>query len=463
MHGSKPMSSLYTRLVSGLVFPLHERLKHHDTVAVRKHLEDSQWWGRDRLAALQLERLRSLLQHAQQHVPYYRDLFARIGFDPAGVSSLADLQRLPLLGKPEIRANTEALKADNAVGLARFNTGGSSGEPLIFFIGNQRVSHDVAAKWRATRWWGVDIGDPEIVVWGSPIELTAQDRVRAIRDKLLRTELLPAFEMSEAKLDGFVARIRERRPKMLFGYPSALSHIGQHAEKRGIRMDDLGIRVAFCTSERLYDHQREAIERVFGCPVANGYGSRDAGFIAHQCPSGGMHLTAEDIIVEIIDSEGRVLPPGKAGEIVVTHLATGDFPFIRYRTGDVAVMDTATCACGRGLPMLKEIQGRATDFVVARDGTVMHGLALIYILRDLPQVAGFRIVQEALDLTRVQVVPGPGFDADIVLRIQRGLAARLGEGVRIEVEQVNEIAPEKSGKYRYVVSKVDASEVSCAT
>ena len=450
------MSSLYTRLVSGVVFPLHEKLKHHDTVAVRRQLEDTQWWSRERLEGLQIERLRALLAHAKAHVPYYRDLFTRIGFDPAEVRSLADLQRLPFLGKPEIRANTEALKADNATGLARFNTGGSSGEPLIFFIGNQRVSHDVAAKWRATRWWGVDIGDPEIVVWGSPIELTAQDRVRAIRDKLLRTELLPAFEMSEAKLDDFVARIRARRPKMLFGYPSALSHIAQHAEKRGMRMDDLGIRVAFCTSEKLYDHQREPIERVFGCAVANGYGSRDAGFIAHQCPSGGMHLTAEDVIVEIIDAEGRVLPPGHAGEIVVTHLATGDFPFIRYRTGDVAVMDTAHCACGRGLPMLKEIQGRATDFVVARDGTVMHGLALIYILRDLPQVAGFRIVQETLDHTRVQVVPGPGFGADITLRIQRGLAARLGDGVRIEVEQVVEIAPERSGKYRYVVSKVEA-------
>ena len=376
---------------------------------------------------------------------------------------ITQFQRLPLLGKAEIRANADALKADNAVGLARFNTGGSSGEPLIFFIGNQRVSHDVAAKWRATRWWDVDIGDPEIVVWGSPIELTAQDRVRALRDTLLRTELLPAFEMSAAKLDGFVARIRERRPKMLFGYPSALSHIARHAEKRGMRMDELGIKVAFCTSEKLYDHQREAIERIFGCAVANGYGSRDAGFIAHQCPSGGMHLTAEDIIVEIVDADGRVLPAGEAGEIVVTHLATGDFPFIRYRTGDVAVMDTASCACGRGLPMLKEIQGRATDFVVARDGTVMHGLALIYILRDLPQVAGFKIMQESLDLTRVQVVPGPGFDADITRHIQRGLAARLGEGVHIEVEEVNEIAPEKSGKYRYVVSKVDASGVSCAT
>lgn len=457
------MSSLYTRFVSGVLFPLHERLKHHDTVAIRRRLEDSQWWSRDRLAQLQLERLRALLRHAQQHVPYYRELFARCAFDPAAVAGLADLQRLPFLGKPEIRASTEALKADDAAGLARFNTGGSSGEPLIFFIGDQRVSHDVAAKWRATRWWGVDIGDPEIVVWGSPIELTAQDRVRALRDRLLRTELLPAFEMSAAKLDGFVARIRARRPKMLFGYPSALSHIAQHAEKRGIGMDDLGIEVAFCTSERLYDHQRAAIERIFGCPVANGYGSRDAGFIAHQCPAGGMHLTAEDVIVEIVDAGGTVLPPGQAGEIVVTHLATGDFPFIRYRTGDVAVMDTALCACGRGLPMLREIQGRATDFVVARDGTVMHGLALIYILRDLPQVAGFRIVQESLELTRVQVVPGAGFDAEIVGRIERGLGARLGEGVRIAVEQVERIEPEKSGKYRYVLSKVDASGAPCAT
>lgn len=457
------MSGLYTRLVSGLLFPLHERLKHHDSVALRRGLEDSQWWPRERIEALQLERLRALLAHARDHVPYYRERFARLGFDPATIASLADLQRLPLLGKAEIRANTEALKADDAVGLARFNTGGSSGEPLIFFIGDRRVSHDVAAKWRATRWWGVDIGDPEIVVWGSPIELGAQDRVRALRDRLFRTELLPAFEMSATKLDGFVARIRARRPKMLFGYPSALSHIGLHAEKRGIRMDDLGIEVAFCTSERLYDHQREAIERVFGCPVANGYGSRDAGFIAHQCPQGGMHLTAEDLVVEIVDGEGRVLPPGQAGEIVVTHLATGDFPFIRYRTGDVAVMDTATCACGRGLPMLREIQGRATDFVVARDGTVMHGLALIYVLRDLPQVAGFRIVQESLAHTRVQVVAGPGFDADTVARIERGLAARLGEGVRVEVERVDVIAPEKSGKYRYVLSKVDASELPCAT
>lgn len=447
----------YTTLVSGLLFPLHERLKGHDSVRVRRELERTQWWPPERLAEQQAQRLRGLLTDIGTHVPYWRELFRRIGFEPQRVESVAALQRLPLLDKATIRANTDAMRHPQAQGLARFNTGGSSGEPLVFFIGKERVSHDVAAKWRATRWWGVDIGDRETVVWGSPIELGAQDRLRAWRDRLLRTRLLPAFEMSDARLDGFVAEIRRQRPHMLFGYPSALSHIARHAAKRGLRMDDLGIRVAFVTSERLYDEQRRDIEHVFGCPVANGYGGRDAGFIAHQCPHGGMHVTAEDIVVELIGSDGQPVPPGTAGEIVVTHLATRDFPFVRYRTGDVAVMDTRRCACGRGLPMLREIQGRTTDFVVAADGTVMHGLALIYILRDLPQVQAFKIVQHDLQRVEVLVVPGPGFDAATRHHISAGVRRRLGETVAVEVREVAQIAPERSGKFRYVVSHVAAA------
>jgi phenylacetate-CoA ligase len=453
-HTTTVKTDLYTSLISGLLFPLHERLKKHDSVAIRKKMESSQWWDEKQLQELQLTRLRQLLMHSQQHVPYYRALFAEIGFQAEDVKSLADLARLPLLDKAKIRANTEALKSDNARSLARFNTGGSGGEPLIFYIGKERVSHDVAAKWRATRWWNVDIGDAEIVVWGSPIELGAQDGIRALRDQMLRTKLLPAFEMSEPKLDGFLEEIRRRRPKMLFGYPSALSHIARHANAKGIRMDDLGIRVAFVTSERLYTQQREQITETFDCPVANGYGGRDAGFIAHQCPHGGMHITAEDIIVEILTPQGQAVPAGESGEIVVTHLATSDFPFIRYRTGDIGVLDTNACTCGRGLPLLKEIQGRSTDFVVAQDGTVLHGLALIYILRDLPQVRAFKIVQESLELTHVFVVPEGEFSSELVEKIKAGFRARLGQGVTIILDQVAEIPAEKSGKFRYVISKV---------
>lgn len=437
-----------------MIFPLHERLKRHGTVAVRRSLEATQWWPTERLRVLQAKRLKSLLQHADAHVSYYHEMFRNLGFNPADVGSVEDLRRLPFLTKALIRTHTDALQSDKAQGLARFNTGGSSGEPLVFFIGRERVSHDVAAKWRATRWWGVDIGDPEMVVWGSPIELGAQDRVRQMRDRVLRTELLPAFEMSEDKLDGFVAAIRRRKPRMLFGYPSALTLIAKHCERRGVVMHDLGVRVAFVTSERLYPDQRDTIGRVFNCRVANGYGGRDAGFIAHECPDGGMHITAEDIVLELVDRDGDPVETGHAGEIVVTHLATGDYPFIRYRTGDVAVLDDRPCACGRGLPMLREIQGRTTDFVVAADGTVMHGLALIYILRDLPGIEAFKVVQDSLESTRVLIVPGPDLPPDAHRIIVDGFKRRLGQSVSIQIESVNRIPAEQSGKFRYIVSHV---------
>lgn len=417
-------------------------------------MEDVQWWPSEKIAELQLARLKAFLVDVDRHVPYYRKAFAECGFEAAGLQRIEDLQALPFLTKTVIRANTEALKHDQASGLARFNTGGSSGEPLIFFIGNKRVAHDVAAKWRATRWWGVDIGDAEIVVWGSPIELGKQDRMKFWRDKLMRTQLLAAFEMSEAKLDQFLATIQTVRPRMLFGYPSALTLIARHAKKRAVAMNGLGIQVAFVTSERLYDDQREAISQAFGCKIANGYGGRDAGFIAHECPSGSLHLTADDIVVEIVDEEGKSQPNGVAGEIVVTHLATNDFPFIRYRTGDIGVLGRAKCACGRGLPVLQDIQGRSTDFVVAADGTVMHGLSLIYILRDLPGIRSFKVIQETLQLTRVLLVVDAEFDAASPATIVAGFKQRLGPEVDVQVACVDAIPAEKSGKFRYIVSHV---------
>lgn len=444
----------YTKLVSNLLFPLHERLKRHTSVVVRRQLEQSQWWSPDQLEALRRRKLQSLLQHAFEHVPYYRRVMEELGLTPADANSVEWLQKMPFLTKAIIRDNTDDLKADNAAGLQRFNTGGSTGEPLIFYIGRERVSHDVAAKWRATRWWDVDIGDSEIVVWGSPIELGTQDRIRALRDKVLRTQLIPAFEMSETNLTKFVEQIKQVRPTMLFGYPSSLSLIAKHADKIGQKMDILGIKVAFVTSEKLYDDQRSIIESTFGCPVANGYGGRDAGFIAHQCPEGGMHITAEDIIVEIVDKNGQLQPTGVAGEVVITHLATGDFPFIRYRTGDIAVLDDVSCACGRGLPMLKEIQGRTTDFVVAQDGTIMHGLALIYILRDTPGIESFQVVQRSRELVDVYIVAEDMFNDKDAESIVGGFRKRLGEGVQVSIQKVPHIMAEKSGKYRYIKSEI---------
>ncbi len=450
----RPPASGYTGWVARRLFPLQEWFKRHHSQRLLHELERSQWWPTRDLEALQLRRLQYLLRHASAHSPYYRRVFAQRGFDALKVHDRRDLRRLPILRKADINDHREELCTRHSASLQRLTTGGSSGEPLIFYVGKDRVGHDVAAKWRATRWWGVDIGDREAVMWGSPIELKAQDYWRAWRDRLLRTHLLPAFDLSPARLDSYLASLRRQRPAMLFGYPSVMCLLARHARLRRVRLDDLGIKVVFATAERLYDEQRALLAGAFGAPVANGYGGRDAGFLAHECPEGGLHISAEDVIVEIVDQHGQPVPDGDSGAIVVTHLATTDFPFIRYATGDIGALDTRTCPCGRGLPLLKSIEGRTTDFVVARDGTVMHGLALIYILRDLAQIRAFKIIQESVERTRILVVATPPLAPALRQDIAAKFHARLGAGVEIVIDAVAAIPAEASGKHRYVVSHV---------
>lgn len=448
-------STWYTRFVSQVLFPLHEWLKKHQTVREFKRLEQSQWLSPDAIQQLQAQRLQSFMQRIYQQVPYYRELFDKLGIRATDIQKVEDLTKLPLLTKELIREHFDNLRAADAGPLKRFNTGGSSGQPLVFLLGNQRVSHDVAAKWRATRWWNVDIGDPEIVAWGSPIELSKQDKIKIWRDKLFRSTLIPAFDLTEQKLLGFLNQIQQQRPRMLFGYPSVFHVLAQTAQQHEVDMSNLGIQVVFVTSERLYPYQRELIETVFNAPVANGYGGRDAGFIAHQCPAGGMHITAEDIIVEILDKTGQPLPHGQQGEIVVTHLATAEFPFVRYRTGDIGALSNQRCSCGRGLPLLEQLEGRSTDFVVAADGTMMHGLALIYILRDMSGIDGFKIIQHSLERTEILLVtPTQQLPSQQEQQIAAAFQQRLGSNVQIELTYVSSIAAEASGKYRYVISKV---------
>jgi phenylacetate-CoA ligase len=448
---------VYSYFCSRVLFPLHERLKGHHSAALHRQLERTQWLDQRSLQSLQLQNLRCFLEEAVRCVPFYRAAFQRDGLTPESVASLADLQRLPLLTKTLVRANTETLKSTRATKLRRYNTGGSSGEPLVFYMGLGRISHDVAAKWRATRWWGVDIGDPEIVLWGSPIELGAQDRLKALRDIALRTRLLPAFEMSDGRLDEHIDVIRRVKPRMIYGYASAVALLARRARARAVPMDRLGTRVVFVTGETLYPDQRQVIEEIFGAPVANGYGSRDAGFIAHQCPAGSLHISAEHILVELLDAAGHPVPPGQYGEIVVTHLATGDFPFVRYRTGDVGVLGEQPCTCGRGLPVLKEVVGRTTDFVRTPSGNVMHALALIYEVRDKPGVQAFKFVQSEDLSLELALVTGAEFTAAVESEIRTGVLRRMGEGAQLRIRRVDAIPAENSGKYRYVVSRASVN------
>ena len=307
---------------------------------------------------------------------------------------------------------------------------------------------------RARNGWGVAPGDREAYLWGAPVELNKTDRIKTLRDRLVNQLVLNAFAMSAPRMDDYLATLKAWQPKCLYGYASSVALLAAHAEARGVVAKWPALRVVCTTGEPLYPHQRELIGRVFGVPVANEFGSRDIGFTAHEAPGGQMLLMSESIVLEVLDAAGQPAAPGQLGEAVMTGLCSDAQPFIRYRTGDMIRLSEEPDRGGRGLHVIAEVVGRRTDFLVRPDGTIMHALAGIYVLRATEGVAEFKLVQHTRHDLEVLVVAGPRWRDSGAQAIESGLQQRLGADVRVSVRLVEQIDPEASGKHRYVVSHV---------
>jgi len=436
-----------------VVFPVHELLVGRSTRGYVRRLERSQWDAPRDLALLQQRKLRALFVHACQHVPYYAEMIRNTDADPLVDDPFGILAALPLTDKAKIRGAGDRIcwKACPG-GLHASNTGGSTGRPLQFFTDRRRQAYDQAARIRVHRWFGVDFGQTEVYLWGSPIEGTSGGWVKRLRDRVFNHLLLDAFDMSPERMRTYLRYITRTRPASIFGYPSSLALLAEFGNAESITLGGFSPKAVFVTGEVCFPHHRKTIGDYFGAPVADGYGSREAGFLAHQCPLGGMHITSENVIVEIIE-QGKPAPAGGFGEIVVTHLDAYGMPFVRYATGDRGRLTPGRCGCGRGLSLMEGIQGRSTDFIYLPDGTVKHALSVIYPLRAISGVRQFLVTQNKDYDVAVDLVLDERRSQATREEARRRLQPVLGPTVALRVDLVERIAPSNSGKFRYVVSQ----------
>ncbi|MCB9851756.1 MAG: phenylacetate--CoA ligase family protein [Phycisphaerales bacterium] len=441
---------MHPTIVRHVLWPLHEAMLRRPTLRFLDELERSQWLSTEGLRALQTSKLRRLLAHASQRSPFYAARFADAGIDPASMT-LGDLRRIPAISKEDIRASLDDIVVrDVAGGLFESTTGGSTGEPLRFYMCRDRQAADQAARARTRRWFGIEPGSRELYLWGSPVELRNTDRFKRLRDRLTNHLLLDAFDMSPRTMDVHLARLDAFDPAHVFGYPSSLATLSRHAMERGRSLQTPSLKAVFTTGEVLAPADRAAIEETLSVPVVDGYGSREAGFIAHQCPEGAYHVTMESVIVELLDDRGEA---AASGEIVVTHLDGRGMPLVRYRTGDRARRRDGVCECGRGLECLERIEGRLTDSLRRVDGGTAHALSVIYVLRDMPEVRQFRIEQRADMSLDVEIVADDALDPARQARAKSLLSRQLGGEVDVRISRVPRIAASGSGKHRYVVSQ----------
>ena len=439
-------------LTGKVLMPAHEWVMRRGTFRALDELLRARRLSGDQIVALQAGKLCRLLVHARDRVPWYRERMRTFG-DPAHEDPWQLLASLPLVARSDVQQHLAEFVAEGATGLAAGRTSGSSGEPLRFYLDAARMAADKAARYRAQLDWGVGVGDRKVWLWGRPASPSWKDRLKSLRDRAMNERVLGAYEMTGERMCEYVATLRRWRPRSVTCYPSAAWRLCRFALDHGLDLRQAGIGLWFTTGEMLQDHHRSTIEQASGGRVANEYGLREAGFVAHECPRGAMHVTAENVFLETVRADGS--PAGHGlGEIVVTNLDNLGMPLIRYRTRDYGRLGRAECPCGWRTQTLSDLAGRQSDFLIAADGTPTVGFALSRRFWDVPGVRQFRVVQESLAATRVLVVAGQGFGEESRRRIVETIREVLGPGVTVDVEQVEAIPPEANGKTGYIQSRI---------
>jgi phenylacetate-CoA ligase len=454
--------SLYGSVVRGLLAPTMDLIRGTHTMSCLRELEESQWWPCAQLHELQSERLRQLITHAYKHVPYYRRTMDERGIKPSAILSAADLQRLPVLTRELVRCNFEDLIAENIPRnqLRAATTGGSTGTPLSFCSTTRdQQTHGFARGIRALEFAGVSLGDRRIL-----IRIARQYSSRRARSmhrlsrRIERVVELDSRDITLQDLPSIAALLGEADMHCLTGYPSAVAYIAAWIRASGLTPPTLDTVVT--GGEQLFEHQRERIRDVFHVEPYSKYSCQEVFEIAMECGAhSGLHVAAEDIVLEIADDADGPASPGNEGRVLLTNLQNYGMPFIRYENGDSGTLVADACSCGRSLPLLSQIVGRRFDVIHTPSGRRIAGSNLGSGRLARFPVQQFQFLQDDIDHVTVRVVPRAGTAQtkleEMRLRIPPLFNEIIGDDVQVDIEFCERIELTAAGKHLLVISKVD--------
>ncbi len=405
-------------------------------------LRETQWLEPDQLRELQDEKLRRLVRHAYRNVPYYRRQMREAKITPQDIRGQRDLFKLPLLSKTNVREHlyfdilSENHDKDQVL---RISTSGSTGEPFVCYADRAQLEFRWAARLRSQEWTGYQFGDPSVLLWRQGPGMSPGQAMRERLDaQLTRRKLISVFEMRDDKLEGMAQEIAAHQPVLIDGDSEVLDFLAQYLK----RSDGVSVQpgALMSSAQTLPEASRALMEEAFGCKVFDQYGSREFSGIAYECDAhSGHHVVGEGYIVEIL-RDGVPVAPGEVGEVVVTDLNNWCLPFIRYRIGDlaVAVDPTQKCHCGRGLPLVGNIEGRVQSIIQGTDGRYVPGTFFSHYLKEFDHaLVRFQVVQERQGAIVFRVVKGGRYSDSILQEILSTFRKYLGSDMKIDVEFVD--------------------------
>ncbi len=435
-------------------------------------LERSQWWSRGELENYQNEKLRKLIKHAYENVPYYRNLFINNKLHPADIKTTADLAKLPILTKKIIRKHfpqditTRNMSSDRIVPA---KTGGSTGEPLVF--NRDKLSQDLSwgAMFRFFKWIGYEWGDQIAYFWRMPLskkEKWAWYQYQNILDKIKYSwvpavDRYDAFRVGEKELAVYVEDLIRSKPQILRGYVNVIVAVARYCKEE--RIDEIRPKAITTTAEVLHQRERKLLERQFKCDVYDQYGGGETFSVSAECEKhNGLHINSEHCIVEILNDYDALLPNGAKGKIVVTDLDNYAMPFIRYENGDFGSLREERCYCGRALPLMNPVEGRIFGMLKGKNGRVVHGEFFANLLDEFNwyedyNIDAFEVVQGSEGSVVWYIACGKNPTSDDINILLSCCNEYFGD-IDINFEFVREIPLLTSGKRELIRAQAGASK-----
>jgi|WetSurMetagenome_2_1015567.scaffolds.fasta_scaffold131987_1 phenylacetate-CoA ligase len=455
-------TSAYAPAYRNLVFPLYEGVLRRRGIYDRyRRLSEAPALGIDELREMQRRKLNDLVVYCNEHVPFYRELFAEHGVDPRGVFDVEALRAKEIFtSKPIVRSAGDSILSREFVkeDLHNSATSGSTGTPVLFYMSRDNWCLRMATKYRSEDWIGKPLGTPATLIWGhKPVRTRRAIFKNSLYWAFQNYQFLSAFDIGEESLVAAVASIRRHGSRFIESYVTVVYLMAKAIAKYGLEPPKLdGIVVG---AERLYDFQKEEIERSFRCSVFNRYGATEFSNVASECEKReGLHVNMDNLWVEVVDGDDRPVT-GQVGDIVVTDLENRAMPLIRYRIGDRGVMTDAACSCGRSFPMLREVVGRDSETMKTEGGREIHDMYFLWKLSRAPGLVRFRVTQDSLTHVRVDIEHDGSVDREVT---SRWIAEALRDLERYRVshtlEYVDSIPLTGAGKMRFFVSELAGEE-----
>jgi len=424
----------------------------------RDLLARTEWLSQDELGDYQDQRLREIVAHAYATVPFYRRRFEELRLTPHDIRGRADLPKLPLLTRDDIRTNFDQLRSTAMAprAMRTGHTSGTTGTPLTVGYDHDTVWVTYAVFDRHYRWAGLRMahdGDRIAVARGNVIVPLNQQKPPFWRyNARQRQLLLSSFHLSKANLPFYFEALEKFQPAVLDGYPSTLYILAKYLLGLG---GTFPLRAAVTSSETLYDFQRAAIEKAFECRVFDYFALAERAVFSSECDRHeGHHIAMEYGLAEVVDGAGQPVPRGTAGRLVGTTLHNKAMPLIRYVTNDMTTLLDRSCSCGRQLELMDDVATKAEDVLTLKDGRMISPSVLTHPFKPLESIEGSQIVQQAPDHVVIRIVPAANYDTSLGGHLIREFKERLGDDVHIDVQIVDRLEQSSRGKFKWVISNV---------